>query len=324
MDKNLLLEQAKFWQVLQLILNCETSRSVDSLVGELQISEWELNSYLNFLKELGVKLNLIRTDAGKFVELSEPPKDIQVSFSLQEWLAFQAHFPKISECEESPYHDILKNRLLSLEYEYRDQDLYSGIETLENVLKQQASPLLEVLQINSKEVLNFLEESLLDKKAVRLKLQKNTLKVYPYKIVYFDGDLNLIGEEIVDGCLVRVPLKSIHSALEIVEEFKGKYAAIEVEEFVSSLRAMSENQVRLVLKIHSRKEFSLNFNKMHLEKPVLFTNPQGDFIWAASLEPSVEIYEWLCSLGSAVEILDPTSFKIQFIKYCEDKLKKIA
>lgn len=324
MDKNSLLEQSRFWQVLTFILNCRTTRSITSLTSELEVTESELNSYLNFVQEIGVKLSFSKTEEGKFIELEEKPESIQLSFSLEEWLAFQAHFPKMAECEQSPYHDILKRRLLALEYEYSEHDLYSGVETLENILAQRKHSLLETFQVDKKEIVSFLEESLLDHKVVSMNTQQGLCKVLPYKMVFFDEDLNLIGEDVSDQCLVCIPLSSICSVVEVVDEYDTQFTLLEVEEFISSLRAISEQQIRLVLKIHSRKEFDLNFNRIYLERPVLFTNPQGDFIWAASLEPSNELYEWLCHLGPTVEILDPTSFKLQFIKYCEDKLKKIA
>ena len=87
---------------------------------------------------------------------------------------------------------------------------------------------------------------------------------------------------------------------------------------------MGENQIRLVLKISRQQKFSLNFDDKYFHSPCLFTNPAGDFIWAATIEPCNEVFEWLCELGPAVEILDPTNFKIEFIKYCEHKLKKLA
>ena len=135
---------------------------------------------------------------------------------------------------------------------------------------------------------------------------------------------NGVGEGLGDKCLLRIPLAEILSVAEVGEEFQGQYSSIEIDDFVSSLRAMSENQIRLILKINSAQQFNLHFNKMFMEKPCLFTNPQGDFIWAASLEPTNDIYEWLCELGTHVEILDPNHFKLDFLKYCEDKLKKIA
>ena len=98
----------------------------------------------------------------------------------------------------------------------------------------------------------------------------------------------------------------------------------EIDDFISGLRAIGENEIRLVLKICSKARFDANVKRQHFANQCMVTNPMGDFIWAASIEPSDGIYEWVESLGSDVEILDPMSFKKGFLEYCEAKLKKLA
>ena len=56
----------------------------------------------------------------------------------------------------------------------------------------------------------------------------------------------------------------------------------------------------------------------------MVTNAEGEHIWAASVEPSDEIFQWVYELGADVEILDPSAFKKEFLNYCEAKLKKLA
>ena len=56
----------------------------------------------------------------------------------------------------------------------------------------------------------------------------------------------------------------------------------------------------------------------------MITIPNGDLIWAAYVEPCEDLFEWLLSLGSNVDILDPGRFKDEFLSYCEEKLRKIA
>ena len=62
----------------------------------------------------------------------------------------------------------------------------------------------------------------------------------------------------------------------------------------------------------------------YLRKPYVISNPKGDLIWAASIEECPDLYDWLSNLSHKVEILDPVSFKKNFLDYCEKKLKKIA
>jgi hypothetical protein len=56
----------------------------------------------------------------------------------------------------------------------------------------------------------------------------------------------------------------------------------------------------------------------------MITNPNGDLIWAAYVEPCEALYDWLITLGKRVEILDPIKFKDEYLTYCEEKLRKIA
>lgn len=333
MANDSLLEQEKFWRILKYLLADTKAKDISRVKEELNISQLELNSYLNFLNEIGAEVNTEINQQGiKILSIAEEAKSIELKFSLFEWLAFQAHFPTLSSCSKSPYHEDVKRLLTEAEFQNQNHDLFPPLATLESILFAKQKPsLLDQVQFhaqertNSKEIVSFIEESILDKKLIQLQTSGSAgIDIFPRKIVFFDGQLNLIGEAVIDKCLLRVPLSKILAVIELDDEIKAEYSLIEVDDFVTSLRAMSDNQVRLVLKINSTERFNEHFNTIFLERPCLFTNPQGDYIWAATLEPSVEIFEWLCELGPNVEILDPNTFKLDFIKYCEDKLKKIA
>lgn len=103
-----------------------------------------------------------------------------------------------------------------------------------------------------------------------------------------------------------------------------KVTTFEVEEFITAIRAMNERETRLVLKIHDPQSTNLFPDHHFLGKPCMITNPNGDLIWAAYVEPCDALYEWLMTLGKNVEILDPIKFKEEYLIYCEEKLRKIA
>ena len=170
----------------------------------------------------------------------------------------------------------------------------------------------------------FLEESIFDQKVVTLVMQDQEVKLYPRKISYFDGELHLVGESITDHCLLSYSLSSIAQIYEEDTYWEEIYSLFEVSEFINSLKEVNENSIRLVLKIYSRNNFELNLNSQYYEKPCMITNPKGDYIWAATLEPGPEVFNWLNQLGPSVEILDPMSFKKEFLIHCENKLKKLA
>lgn len=148
--------------------------------------------------------------------------------------------------------------------------------------------------------------------------------VHPWKVLHLEGHLSLIAEDTQDHCLVVLPLKDVQTFETLGTTSKSKVSSFEVEEFISAIRAMSEKETRLILKIHDPESTNLFPDYHFLGKPCMITNPNGDLIWAAYVEPCDALYEWLITLGKKVEILDPIKFKDEYLSYCEEKLRKIA
>jgi hypothetical protein len=98
----------------------------------------------------------------------------------------------------------------------------------------------------------------------------------------------------------------------------------DVADFIRALRAMADNETRLVLKIKNPERFQLMPDYQFLGKPCLITNPEGDLIWAAWVEPGEEIFEWLMQMENYVEILEPSEFILDYAAYCEEKERKMA
>ena len=174
------------------------------------------------------------------------------------------------------------------------------------------------------EIVAFIEESILEKDILNIQLQDKNFLINPRKIVFLDGELSLVAEGLNDKCLLNISIESITQVHEENIEWTPQFSKLEIEDFISSLRAISENEVRLVLKIYNREYFDNGVSHHYFGRPCMFTNPDGDFIWAASIEPNEDIYEWLSQLGTDIEILDPIDFKKDFLNYCEGKLKKLA
>ena len=89
----------------------------------------------------------------------------------------------------------------------------------------------------------------------------------------------------------------------------------ELNDFIQALRTVSGSEERLVLKMkdQNKQEFKTGYHFM--ADPYITTNMDGDVIWAASVELSDELYEWLYQLGDKVEILDPTSIRDGYANY---------
>jgi hypothetical protein len=176
-----------------------------------------------------------------------------------------------------------------------------------------------------REVVSQLDEAVIQKRQVGLTtIHHKHYTIYPCKNVHLEGKLSVIAEDSQDHCLMVIP---VHEILQVDQLDGGRgprVTAFEVDEFINAIRSMNEKETRLILKIHDPQSVNLFPDHHFLGKPCMITNPNGDLIWAAYVEPCDDLFEWLLSLGTNVEILDPTKFKDEFLMYCEEKLRKIA
>ena len=325
MTNNSILNQEKFWNILEYLVSLDHNKNFEEICTDLSITKWQLNSFISFLKQVDYQLEIYQCEEKKFVKIPDKKPSIKMEFSLLEWLSFQAHFPIMAQAEGKPFHEDLKEKLVQLESQFKEHDLYEPLPTLESILDSGNLELVGSNETQAKSgIISFLEESVLEKITTQLTIQDKTLKVFPRKIVYIAGSLHLIGENTLDGTLVSVDIDTISQAFEEPTHWKENFSKIEVEDFIASFRLIEENSIRLVLKVFSQEKFNLNLNHQYFEKPCMFANAKGEHIWAATIEPNEEIFNWLQELGSDVEILDPLDFKHEFLKHCENELKKLA
>jgi predicted DNA-binding transcriptional regulator YafY len=148
--------------------------------------------------------------------------------------------------------------------------------------------------------------------------------IHPCKILHLEGHLSLIAEDSQDHCLVVLPMKEVTTFEVIQTNSQAKVSPWEIEEFITAIRAMNERETRLILKIHDPQSTNLFPDHHFLGKPCMITNPNGDLIWAAYVEPCEALFDWLMTLGKNAEILDPIKFKEEYLMYCEEKMRKIA
>jgi len=171
-------------------------------------------------------------------------------------------------------------------------------------------------------------EAVIETKKKCLLVLKNGKKVetLPHKIVYLEGELCLVGEEIGDSCLVTLSLSNISSIEDSqTPEHRGNYCSLEIDDFISAIRAVTELEERLVLKITDpSSELNLNPSHQYLGNPYVTSNALGEIIWAASVEKNEQLYEWLYELKGLAIVLDPDSIKEGLAEYSikRDKFKR--
>jgi len=325
MSSEQLLDEAKFWEIIKYLVELDYKKDFDQILDDLNITNRKLNSFISFLKEVNYHFDTENFD-GEGKKLCPPDNKplIKLEFNLLEWLQFQAHFPVLAQCNDRPYHSDIKSLLAKAENENGSHDLFTPALALGEILEANKPHIVGSNQLLQGEIISFIEESILEKNVLNLKYDNKNIMIYPWKIVYLDGELSLIGEGLNDKCLINLSIESITNVFEEETPWKTVYSKIEVDDFIASIRAITDNEVRLVLKVYGRDNFDKSIPHHHLGKPCMFTNPNGDFIWAASIEPNEAIFEWLNELGGDIEILDPIDFKKEYLSYCEHKLKKLA
>lgn len=183
------------------------------------------------------------------------------------------------------------------------------------------------LQLNERQqaLILKLDEAVTKKSMVGITtMNGKTYNLFPCKIIHLEGKLSMIAEDANDHCMVVLSVHELDAVEELEATSTSKVSTFEVEEFIAAIRSMNEKETRLILKIHDPQTVNLFPDHHFLGKPCMITNPNGDLIWAAYVEPCDDLFDWLLTLGSHVEILDPGKFKDEFLMYCEEKLRKVA
>lgn len=178
-----------------------------------------------------------------------------------------------------------------------------------------------------KEMVGDLQNCIENTKTCMLKFKSDLeMELLPWRLLFFENNLVLIAEEIKTKRLLTIEVVEIVEMEIRRSDYHSPFSRFEVEDFVNAMRLVDGSDERLVIKIHYGAEISMPSDYIFLGNPYTTTNQYGDIIWAATVEPSDPLYEWLFAIKDNVDILDPSSIKNEFEKFCENKLaqKKAA
>ena len=103
--------------------------------------------------------------------------------------------------------------------------------------------------------------------------------------------------------------------------YELNFSPIEIEDFISAFRSVASNEERLVMKILTPESVDLNPPYHFLGNPYITSSADGDLIWAASVEVSDELYDWLGEIHEYVEIVDPEGVKMGLEEYIKQTTK---
>lgn len=146
---------------------------------------------------------------------------------------------------------------------------------------------------------------------------KLTLK--PWRILFFENNLSVIAEDIHTKRLLTIEIDQVDDLEVQGDDYNSLFSRLEVEDFINAMRLVAGSDERLVIKIQYGAEIKMPSELIFLGNPYTTTNQYGDIIWAASVERSIYLYEWLYSIREKIIILDPSSIKDEFTNFCIER-----
>lgn len=299
-DQQLILENS-FWKFLVSLEELKEKKEVSAYCSMLAIDEEILESYCNFLTRFKVS---VMKDAHYVYPLQEQSK-IKMEFSLSEWLALQACLPKDASAY---YQKITQNKMQMAHMAYARFSLYKKPDNI-------------ALEFNTFEGLKKkIDYDITCKKSMKITFLTNKeCDIFPHRLVFLDGTLCVIGENIHDKTLVYFGVEDIATVENLELNYEANLSQIEVSEFISHLRLINGKEERLVLKFYGQDQEDFLPPHHYLGNPFVTSSVEGDMIWAATIEICDDVFQWLYKMRDRVEILDPGHIRKEFAHYCEFK-----
>ena len=306
---------SEMWKKLILIGEKQGSIQLADLAFELGLSEDDTLVFLRQLFPCGQGAEIYTQDNVCMVDLSADSIEYMLPLSPSEWVKLNQVFSEMnpSEIFKSP-------ELMSLSKKLNETGPMRTVIELLSQLERWDEQLSE----DHHKFVSILDDACEQKSLMNVECGPKKYDVFPCKVTHLEGKLSLIAEDAQDNCLITIPIKEVSAISKRESTSMPKVSFFEVEEFIAAVRSMNEKEMRLILKIYDPTSVNLFPQHHFLGKPCMISNPVGDLIWAAYVEPCEDLFEWLISLGAHAEILDPSNFKDEYLLYCEEKLRKIA
>ncbi|MAF77879.1 MAG: hypothetical protein CME63_03660 [Halobacteriovoraceae bacterium] len=308
----------KYWKLISTIDSLNQDVSFTELISHMgiQYTVEDIEEVVTFLKKFGHPIKIENKTHDAWIILTGKKPQFKMNISLSEWLAMQAHFPLLDENKGKAIYNTLANCLNRLENKYPNADFYQYMDE-----ERTMGELTRELGHDKEKLLKAVNEVILKDEQINLETKdKRNFDIFVHKVVYIDGVLSIIGEETNDRCLTCVDIDEIEAyRIEGGSDYRANYASAEVDDFISAVRAISGNEQRLVMKVSAPEKVNLNPDFHFLGNPFVTTNTEGEFIWAASVEVSNELYKWLATIYSEIDIIDPSSVKEELEHFMEQK-----
>lgn len=310
-----------FWKILSTLDSLNQDVSVNEICHHLggSVKEEEILEVLTFLRKFEFPIKVHKKEGVNWISFTGKKPKISMELSLSEWISLQAHFPLLDGYKGKEIYNTLATRFKRVEARYPQCDLFKVLEE-----EQEMGKIQGLISKDKETILAEITKASLENHIVIVKsVEGNSGEAYPHKVVYLDGVLSLIGEDVNDRCLICIDFDSIESCHAIADHsYKPNFVTAEIEDFIMAIRSVTGNEERLVLRVSAPEKVNLKPQFHFLGSPYVTTNTEGEFIWAASVEVSDELFKWLESIKDDVEILDPQEVKEEFESYLTQNSQK--
>jgi hypothetical protein len=292
-----------FYKFLVSLEELKEKKNKFIFMSSVGISEDELNQCIQFLHRFDIQ---VQQDDEHLYPLTEQ-YHFKLDLSLSEWFAFQMNAN--NDLHANLYFEkIVKNKIKEAQMAYSRFHLFRK----ENSDFSKSS--------SEERFISFIESSIIKREVLKLSFHSaNECDVFPHRIVFLDGVLCLVGEDLKDKALVFFAVEDFKNIEKKEHVYEPNLSQIEVNDFIGHLRLINGNEERLILKIYSSDQMDLLPAFHYLGNPFITSNSEGDMIWAASIEICEDVYKWLYKLKDRVEILDPGHVRKDFAHFCELK-----
>ena len=326
MLKNTILNSDYFWETLSFVESSQDDHIyVESLLKELNLTEDQLLEFITFVNLFNFNLRLEKTmDGARLLRIPNPKPTITISLTFSQWLGLQTQMPKLRRTLEKSPKMILKNLEEKVNDVQEQHPQFNYFRVIEEEREKQK--IFFKICNQNRTILEKIEDGVSNNLCLHLSLKEGKqIEIFIHQVVFLDGGLSVVAEDIYEKCLVYFDLNSISVInLSFTSDYKPTYSSIEINDFISSVRSVIGTEDRLVLKIKNQEKVSLSPAYHFLGNPFITSNMNGDIIWAASVERSEQLYRWLDEIFDHVEILDPQNLKEEYFNYRNGSLKKAS
>lgn len=302
MSQQQLILEDSFWKFLVSLEELKERKEILLFCSSLSIDEDVLTDYCEFLGHLKI---IVMKDEQYIYPLKETHK-IKIEFTLSEWLALQS---VVAVGSESYSQKIAHNKIHTM------QKIYAQFS-----LEQKFTELPQVQSNNFENIKKKIDYDIVCKKVMKVHFfDHRECDIFPLRMVYLDGILCVVGENILDKSLAYFGVEEIIDVDNSDMSYDPNLSQLEINEFIGHLRLINGKEERLVLKIYSQDQADLLPEHHFLGNPFVTSSTEGDMIWAATIEICDDIFHWLYKMKDRVEVLDPGHVRKEFAHYCELK-----